>query len=179
MSFYKLEESRLIQYRSGTSAANALNYSFSYDPCPTGKCRVVTALGYIPSVAETQIVSVDKVNATAGMGFGILNPVSLNLNPAYATFIEQGMEYILFPADYLVVRRVAATAGSTMSVYIQFVEIDQPLYTYDEPHVVQKQKRVLSSVLRARIGGGGGRSGPGGSPGPIGHGGGGGTSIPV
>jgi len=83
--------------------------------------------------------------------FGIFNPVSLNLNPAYATFIEQGMEYLLFPGEYIVARRVTHTAGSRMMAKIQIIEIDQPLYTYNEPQVVKRQVRALSTI-RSMIG---------------------------
>jgi len=157
MPIYKLEEARLIQQRGATSAANALNLSVGGPGVPQGKLWIVTAFGYMPSVAETQVVSVEKYTA-GNYFFGLINPASLNLNPAQATFIEQGMEYLLFPGEYLIVRRVAATAASTMTANMQFVEIDLPLYTYDEPQVVKRQQRAISSV-RSMLGGGSGGGG--------------------
>lgn len=151
---WKLEEARLVQIREGSSAANANEFSYSAWAVPAGKCWVILACGYVPSVAETQVISFEKVDG-AGKIYGLLNPISLNLNPARATFIEQGMEYMLLPGEYLRVRRVDHTAGSTMNLSFSFIEIDLPLYTYDEPQVVKRQDRALSS-LRQRLGGGGG-----------------------
>lgn len=170
--YWKLEESRLVQLRAQSSAANA-------DVCdlpavPLGKIWVILACGYMPDVNETQVVSFYKVSAS-GAPFCILNPLSMALNPAMATFIEQGMEYPLLPGEYIRVRRGNHTAGSTMGCTIQFVEIDQPIYTYEEPLIVHRHQRALSSI-RSRISGGvtgGGGSGPapGGLRGPRGGGG--------
>lgn len=158
---WKLEESRLVQQRTATSAANADSLNLGNPGVPAGKLWVVNAVGYYPSVAETQVISFEKYNGNFGSYFGLLNPVSMNLNPAQGTFIEQGMEYLLFPSEYLLIRRVTHTAGSSMTAYMQFIEIDQPLYTYDEPQIVQRQARAISSI-RTRLGGGsGGVAGPG------------------
>lgn len=168
---YKLEETRLVQERSNASAVNADSVLLGYPGVPAGKLWVVLACSYMPDVAETQVITFQKLNAT-GTAFSLLNPVSLALNPARATFIEQGMEYLLLPTEYIRIYRGAHTAGSSMSAYMQIVEIDQPLYTYDEPQVVKRQEKAVSSI-RQRLGGGrgsligpprgidrGGRSGP-------------------
>jgi len=172
---WRLEEARLVQYRTATSAANALLIQVT-SGCPEGKIWVVTGFSYQPSVAETQVISFEKTSSKGN--FGIYNPVSMNLNPAYATFIEQGMEYMLLPGEALITRRVAATAGSTMTVILQFVEIDLPLYTYDEPQIVRRQQRALSSI-RSAMGGSSGRGGGPGSAPTGGRPGGGGGPLPV
>lgn len=177
--FWKLEEARLLQYRTATSAANAENLNIG-GGVPAGKCWVVTAFSYLPSVVETQTVSIVKIT-TAGYYFPLLNPLSMALGTHLATFIEQGTECLLFPGEYIQVIRGSHTAGSTMSAFMQLIEIDLPLYTYEEPQLVARQKRALSSI-RTALSRGGGRGGSmvgAAGAGPISHGGGGGTTIPV
>lgn len=176
MSLFDASELRLVQLRTNTSAANALYLDCGYPGCPRGKIWTLIGTALQPSVAETQVFSFGKTNGTNS--FPILNPVSLNLNPAYATCIEQGMEVYLLPGEYLYARRVAATAGSTITLTMQFVESDMPLYMYEEPQIVLRQKRAISTI-RQRLGGGGvvGGGGPGSSPGRPG-GGGGGPAMP-
>jgi len=178
-ALWKLEESRLVQSRNISSAANAEILGFGSYPVPLGKIWVVLGFAYAPSVAETQTISFYKTNGV--ISFGLLNPISVALNPHLATFIEQGMEYTLYPGEYIICLRGGHTAGSTMAAYMQFVEIDQPLYTYEEPQLVKRQQRALSSIRTALGGGMGGRGGGGTPPGGPGvtHGGGGGTGIPV
>lgn len=164
--FWKLEEARLVQERSSGSAADADTMTL-LPVVPAGKVYVILGMGYIPSVAETQVISFYKVTP-AGSPLCLLNPVSLALNPARATFLEQGMELFLLPGEYILVRRGTHTAGSSMSATMQFIEIDLPLYTYDEPQVVKRQARAIST-LRSRLGGGTGGPGisPGSSPGTV------------
>ena len=67
----------------------------------------------------------------------------------------------MWPGERINVRRGDHTAGSTMSLIINFVEIDLPLYTYNEPQVVKRQNRAIST-LRQMIstrGAGGSRGG--------------------
>lgn len=175
---WKLEESRLIQLRQNSSAANADLLTLGSPGPPAGKIWIIVGLGYMPSVAETQVVSFQKYSGDMGVSFGLLNPISLNLNPGVATAIEQGMEYTLFPNEYIIIRRVTHTAGSTMGGYLQAIEIDQPLYTYEEPQVVNRQQRALSSIRTALAGGSARGSGGGERPGG-GERGGGGRGIPI
>lgn len=172
MSFWKLEESRLVQVRSNVSVANAESVIVNSDAVPSGKVWVVTGFGYMPDAAETQVITIEKYSTSSGIYCAVLNPVSLALNPAHATFIEQGMEYFLFPNEQIVVRRGGHTVGSIMQAWMQIIEIDQPLYTYEEPQEVKRQKIALSSIRRVM--GGGGR--PGSMVGSAGRGGSGGGS---
>lgn len=153
MILWPLCEARLIQYREATSAANANNVVVGSPGPPDGKVWVILEGGYYPSVAETQQVSWLKYDGSKN--YVITNPVSHALDPAVPTVhgpVEQGMEVALFPGEYIRVSRGDHTAGSTMIAYIKFVEIDLPLYTYDEPQVVKRQSRALSSI-RAAVGG--------------------------
>lgn len=172
MSWYKLEEIRLVQKRAQQSAANADTVSVGAPGVPAGKLWIVTAFSYFPSVLETQTIAIQKYDTKTTGEYAVLNPISLAAGPtAQVTFIEQGMEYLLFPGEYISVYRGNHTAGSTMVASMQIIEVDLPLYTYDEPQEVKRQKIVLSSI-RARLGGGSGSRG-GGGPAPSGgiHGG--------
>lgn len=148
--FWNLCEARLVQERGTSSAINAEVLGMGV-VVPQGKCWVILGVSYMPDVAETQTISFQKVTGTGNI-FSVLNPVSLALNPARATFIEQGMEYILFPGEYISVRRASHTAGSVMSLATQYVEIDLPLYSYDEPQLQLRQRRAVSSIAN-KIGG--------------------------
>lgn len=150
MEAWRLSEARLIQERSHGSAAN--DESLNGDIVPAGKVWIITAASYIPSAAETQLISFYKTTASTAV-YCLLNPISIALFPARATFIEQGMEYVLFPGESISVKRAAHTVGSSMNLFYQFVEIDLPLYTYDDPQTVKRQERALSSI-RTRLGGG-------------------------
>lgn len=162
MALYDVSELRLVQTRSAGSAANAL-WTEIADAVPAGKIWNIIGIGYLPSVAETQVVSFEKVTRES-QPIGILNPVSLNLNPAIATGLTEGMEIALLPGEKIRVRRVAATAGSTMAFYIQFVEADMPLYEYTEPQLAKREK-MFASTIRQRLGGGSfGGGGGGGRP---------------
>lgn len=177
---HNLSDIRLSQIRSNLSAANALVVTLGYSGPAEGKLWTVTGIGYKPSVAETQVVSFEKYSAKYGATFALLNPIEMNLNPAYGTCIEQGQVLQLFPGDYINVRRVAATAGSTMAVYIELIETDLPLYEYTEPQMVKRNTIARGTILR-RIGGvsGGGVSGGGIVGGGHPPGGGGGGALPV
>ena len=170
--FWKLEEARYVQERSNTSAADSEFIVLGFPGVPRGKIWIVIAAMYRPSVAETQNCSWTKW--TASGPFALLNPISVALNPQTFTFLEQGMECILFPGEYLVVRRASHTAGSSMSASMQFIEIDLPLYSYEEPQIVKRHVSALSSIRTRLAGGRGGGGGTVPSEGEP-HGGGGGS----
>lgn len=176
---YEPHEIRLVQERTNVSVANAENVNVGYPGVPAGKMWTVTSFGYRPSVAETQVIAIVKVTRSGGE-VGIFNPLSLALNPATATPIEQGMELTLFPGEYMIVYRGGHTVGSQMYVTMQFVESDIPYYAYTEPlgPVVRKAARHGSAYRST----GGISPGTGGTPPTTGHGtpgGGGGRDLPV
>ena len=172
---YKNEELRLVQIRPVYSAADAV--SLVSPAVPQGRIWAILAAAYFPSAAETRTITFEKVTIS-GAGLTIYNPTTLALSPtgASATPLENGTEINLLPGESLRVRRDVATAGSSMTLTIQLVEYDLPLYTYDEPQIVKRQGRAMSS-LRSRMAGGIGR---GGGEAPGGPGGGGrGRPFPV
>lgn len=166
---FDLAEVRLVQERLVTSAANAEQLNLT--PVPAGKVWIITGAGYSPDVSETRVINWEKITAS-GATYGLLNPISQALFPARSTFIEQGMLVYLFPGEYIVCRRDDHTLGSVMNIWLQFVEIDLPLYHYEEPQVVLRQTKAISTI-RQQLGGGAGRGslGPGPSPGSRGSGG--------
>lgn len=176
---YKLEETRLRQVDSVTSAANA-DYVGMSRYCPENKVWIVHKVGYTPSTTETQTVCFIVFDAIRSLRYGILNPISLTIGTAMtqqATCIEQGMELVLFPGENIYVTRGNHTAASTMTLSVQFTEIDLPLYTYEEPQVVKRQQRAISAIRSSMGGGFGGRGGGGGEAGGA-TGGGGSRSLP-
>lgn len=152
---YKLEEVRLVQLRTVSSAADA--HLLTGPSVPAGKIWIVHSVYYAPSVAETQNVCFHKgLGPPSNYYMPIFNPLSLALDGAtwqMATPLEQGMEIMLLPGEFLSVSRAAHTAGSTMTLSFQFTEIDLPLYTYDDPQTVKRQERAIASI-RTRLGGG-------------------------
>lgn len=169
MEFGDLQEFRFVQESYNESAVDGLQLNLGYPGPPANKIWVVLGMDYHPDAAETRIINIVKTTKTTAR-MGLLNPISLALNPAVATFIEQGMNYVLLPGEYVTIIRDDHTAGSKMLGTLQYVEYDLPLYTYDEPQIVRRQERALSSV-RSRIGSGGGSRGGGGAlAGPIGPG---------
>lgn len=153
-------EFRLVQERAEVSGANWLELAFT-SLVPAGKIWTVIAFGYKPSVAETKTISIGKYTRS-GAEMAIMNPVSLALNPMVCTPLEQNAFIDLLPGEGLTVRRDSATAGSTMSVTMQYIEWDMPLYDYIEPQEAARIKRAtvatMAERIRTAVGGGGGRS---------------------
>ncbi len=154
MQGWPLNEARLVQYQVATS--NADDLSIGSGACPEGKVWFVIGCSYMPSAAETRTINFEKGSTRFTTSFGLINPVSLALNPARCTFIEQGMQQLLLPGEYIIVRRDDHTAGSTMTLSIEYIEIDLPLYTYDEPQVVKREQRAIGTIRRqiGQVGGG-------------------------
>lgn len=177
---FETYELRQVQEVSQVTAADAVVMLLGYPGVPGNKFWTILSMAYKPSVAETKIISCDKTTRT-GKVSGLINPVSLLLNPAVFTACEQGMTMILLPGEYLQVRRDTATAGSTMIGIMQFIESDLPFAAYVE----QLKKVVLTSRKHGAVyrSIGGGVTGPGGTPPSPGHGmvegGGGGGGEPV
>lgn len=157
-----LFERRLVQERVSSSAVNAevLNVGSGV---PGNKVWTILGLGYFPDVAETQVVSFEKVTRT-GNALSVLNPVSLALQPSVAGCLEQGMEITLLPGEYIRVRRAAHTVGSTMSAVMQFVEEDLPFYIYEEPQIKKRQALMVSEFKERATGLVSSRPTPGGGP---------------
>jgi hypothetical protein len=177
---YDLHEARLLQQYVNVSAANAL-YAGS-TVCPSGKIWTIISAGYNPSVSETQYVWFSIYNSGSTRVYPITAPVSLALTTAIpAAGLTEGMEIKIYPGEAFWVQRGAATAGSTMSFFMRYIETDLPFYSYVEPlNKVMRSKLQHGASFRATGALSIGSPGSGSHAGPITHeGGGSGRGEPV
>lgn len=174
---YHIHEGKFLQKESNGSGADALYISSSLTP--PGRVRTILAAYIQVSAAETQTYWFAVVSQ--GSWFPITAPTSRTITPAvsqWVPLVTEGMEVKLFPGEALQAHRAAATAGSSITIVLRFIETDMPIYEYVEPQLGHRVRRsAMSSLITRRGGGGGGVGGPGGSPG--GGGGGGGGPLPV
>jgi len=180
MDAYDLHEARFIQYYWKDSAAN--DTSVTAGPVPAGKVWTIIGAGYIPSAAETKIVwwSV-RTPAWVADGIAVSIPFSVALSATQMyPLLEQGMELKLYPGESIRVHRDSATAGSTMSIGVRYIESDLPYYAYKEPQRVPTEQKI-QHIAPSRYRAGGGAAFRGGGIVGGGHGGssGGGGSEPV
>jgi len=154
---YDLHDGRFLERKLKASAANATE--LNYYPVPANKVWTFLGASYVPSAAETRVVT--WFILTGGDYCMISRPVSILLG-GWARFplLEQGMELKLFPGEILGISRDVATAGSTMTIFARIIETDLPPYDYVEP---QERKRITAakhsisrSVAAATVGGGSG-----------------------
>lgn len=169
---YDLHEARFIQYAVHTSAADATSILAS--AVPAGKVRTYIGGGAYPSASETKVY---HWAITANSGASLLpvtTPVSIALTSGRGLpLVTEGMEIKLYPGEQLIVYRDSATAGSTMTLILRFIESDLPFYAYEEPqNKIVKKLFQRGSVYRSS-GGISERSAPGRVPGSEGSGGGG------
>lgn len=166
--YYPPEEARLIQERSVTSAADALFLDIA-GPVPGGHIWTLETIGVSFSAAETQNMQFQKISRSGAI-LAVFNPFIIAC-PANmrVTFLEQGLTIVLYQGETLRFRRAGATAGTTITGVVQFIESDMPLYRYIDPQSAARLKTFGTQVAeRAAFGGAGG--GPGGGPAPV-HGG--------
>lgn len=148
---YELHEAALIQARTNTSAANAL--VISAPAVPSGKVWTILEAFGTSSVAggETQYVWF-AITATGGLSYPVTRPVQQLVNittSMYFPLITEGLELKLFPGDQLSFYRAAATVGSTLLIYLRYIETDLPLYVYVEPQERKRQYMARTSIARA------------------------------
>lgn len=154
MDAYDLHEARFVQIRSASSAAGGL--SVGIGPVPEGKIWTILCAGYYPSVSETKVVWYALYTQT--INFPVTVPQSWAATGEQYPALTEGMELKLYPGEYLYVYRASATAGSTMTLNVRFIESDMPLYEYVEPQE-RKRESIARSTILGQIGGGGGRAG--------------------
>jgi hypothetical protein len=172
MDAYELHEGRLIQDGIAVSVADVLYAALG--PVPVGKVWSILSASLYPSVSETRMVWF-SIRARSGMFHPVTVPVSNIAAPGIPyPMLTMGMEVKLFPGEYLFAYRDVATAGSTITLRLRFIDSDLPYYSYVEPlaKVVQQAQR-RGSITRAssvgaaiaapsgvgRPGGGGGKKG--------------------
>jgi hypothetical protein len=138
--------------------------------------RTFIAVGYYPSVAETQTVLFSILERSGSFALPVSVPASIALSASLILpMLTQGQELKLYPGQSLRARRGAATAGSSMTIVYLFIETDLPYYSYEEPQaklvkLIQRRGTALLRGAGAGFGGGGGsrpEGGGGGVPKPI------------
>ena len=173
MFAYRFDELRLVQESTVVSAADAL-YVFGAI-VPRGKIWTILSAYHAPSAAETRTVEFLKAT-NSGAHLPLRVPVSIALGALMPyPLLTEGNQLLLMPLERLFTRRDAAVAGSTMTLYFQFVESDMPIARFIEPQRELSIKRRRSgfapfsnlgsarSALGSHEGEGGG--GEGGVPG--------------
>lgn len=151
---YELHDGAFVQLQTNTSAANGL--SAIVGPVPAGKIWTVMSAVAAPSVAETQIYWFALTNF--GVTFPVTLPASIALAPAVQQFyplVREGMELKMFPGEYLTAYRAAATAASTISIYVRLIETDLPFYVELDKHKVLRRRARAMEITNpnVRIGG--------------------------
>jgi hypothetical protein len=181
---YELHDARFPQIAFATSAANGLVQAIG--PVPPNKVWTILhafATNSVGAGGETQYYWFG-VSSDLAIYYPITRPVNQLVDNSVAQYfpmLTEGMEIKLFPGQYIAARRAAATAGSTLIIYIRYFETDLPYYKYTEPlNKVVESKMKHGSISRAMATGAVARGGAGFVPhGGVPHGGGGGTSEPV
>lgn len=172
MDAYDLHEGRLIQSNVVTSAANAT--SVQIPAVPAGKIHTILQLTYYPSAAETKTAYFGLAGAGCPDTFALSQPQQIALsNSLRLPLVREGMELKLWPGQYALALRDSATAGSTMTLLVMFIESDLPYYAYEEPQkrVIAQKFRRSSQIIRSGGGSGTSFSPPSGPPGREGRGG--------
>jgi uncharacterized membrane protein YgcG len=167
---FELHDAHFISDRAITSGAGAL--TITGPTVPAKKVWTILGASYSPSVAETRTVCWFIVTRAATY-IAISFPTAILLPPGNWPLLTQGMELKLFPGEALYVNRDVATAGSTITLAIRYIETDLPFYSYEEPlKKVVKAAARHGSVYRSSGGistgggsGGGGHDLPGGGGG--------------
>lgn len=171
---YLVSDGRYIGEDVRVSAAGAT--SLDSTPCPENYVRTILTAGYQCSAVETKTLYWAIVRPSGNV-FPITIPIAQAMNANLFPLVEQGMEVKMFPGEILRIYRDSATAGSTMAMYIRFIESPLPIYQQYEPQkdvLAQKFRRgSITRVLRSVAGGSYGGSPPPGAGGREGAGGGG------
>jgi hypothetical protein len=167
---YELHDLRFPQIFVLPSAANALSVTSTV--CPVGKIRTMLAGEYVPSVAETRTCY--WAIFTAGYSMPVTYPASVALSPTIGLpLLTMGMELKLLPGEYVQIFRDVATAGSSMTMVLRYIETELPPFRYDDPqNKIRAQKfKHGQSITRGISGGGPSGTPPGSVPPEVGGGG--------
>lgn len=171
---YSLHDGLFVQERASTSGAGATGVSMGLN-VPAGKVYTILSAELHPSVNETQTYYFAIVTRNSNV-YPVTIPTSVALTSTLPyPMLTEGTEIKMFPGEHLSGYRVAATAGSTLSMNVRWIETDLPPYEYIEP---QERKRIAAfkrAIVPDPIKSFGGRgSGFGGGAGSASGGGGGG-----
>lgn len=137
---YQIHDAQFLQVASAISAADALFAAIG--PVPTGKVwTLLSVLGYC-SAAETQIYW-SAIQSLDGNYYPITRPASFAIAPAVSQWFSallEGMEIKLWPKESIRMHRAVATAGSTIGIYIRYIETDLDFYVELDKHKVLRRR---------------------------------------
>jgi len=162
---YRLDELRFPQEFSQSSAVAGVTIDTTAWVVPPNTVRTVLQLTYMVDVGENRWISVMLLGATTHAIRGPFNYDSNNGAPC--AILEQGMEIRMLPGDRIRVDRSAATAGSTMTLRVRYVDHFMPYQRNVEPQDARKKMTPAYRAAREATsgisagGGGGGEAGTG------------------
>lgn len=172
MDAYRPEELRFVAEFSQASAVAGTSIDTTTFVVPSNTIRTILYASLSTDIGEAR-------NGTFKIiGNGVVHAVrswawSTN-NGSPIAILQEGNEIRLLPGDRLRLDRDVATAGSTMTLYVRYIDTIMPFQTFQDPYNPARRK----SNYLPNPGGGGysgpasGGTGPGTSPGSGGTGGG-------
>lgn len=171
---YRLDELRFIQEYNRSSAVAGTSIDCTDFVVPANTVRTILWFSYQVDIAENRWISVMLLGATTHAIRGPFNYDGNNGAPC--AVLEQGMEVRMLPGDRIRVDRSAATAGSTATIRIRYIDHFIPYQKYIEPQDARKKLTPFWRAAREAAGGGavsggggseagGGFGEPGGTPG--------------
>lgn len=151
---YEIHDGAFLQQKTYTSAADALIATLG--PVPGGRVWSILSAYINTSVSETQDFWFALTNY---YNFPVTLPQEFTTDPATAKYfpmLREGMELKLFPNEYLKGYRDAATAGSTISLVIRYIETDLQYYVeLDKQKNLQRRMRAMEASSPGVRGSGG------------------------
>lgn len=141
---YDVHDAQFLQWKLGTSAADALTVGLG--AVPDGKVWTVLMAVLYSSIAETQDYWFSVYNSKSGNHCVVRRRLEASVGTTAQLghpFLEEGLEMKLFPGDYLQAYRDVATAGSTLSLQMRFVETDLQYYVELDKHKVLRRRQNL------------------------------------
>ena len=158
MDAYGLHEVRLLNEKVNSSGADALNISFG--PVPAGRIWTIIYAFMIPSVGETRTVWFSVSSGSNTFPISVPTNIALLASNGFPLLI-QGNELKLYPGQYLRAYRDVATAGSSISLSVMYVDSPLPPYEYAESYTraAATKRRSAGSSFGGGFAGGGGVGG--------------------
>lgn len=169
---YRLDEGRWLYDKSIASAVAGTSAFDSSFVVPAGRLWAVIFASVNVDMAETRDFTLCVYNALRGsLTHGIAMRAAALAGGAPIPLLTEGSELLMWPGDRPSVIRSAATAGSTMTLYLRIIETDLPPLTYIDPQklIAQNRRRgKFSTALSLARGEAPAPDGPGtGGPGAV------------
>lgn len=141
---YRLDELRFPQEYTKSSAVAGTSIDCTDFVVPANTVRTILYFSYQVDAAENRWLSIMLLGAVTHAIRGPFNYDGNNGVPC--AVLEQGMEIRMLPGDRIRVDRSAATAGSTATIRIRYVDHFIPFQKWVEP---QDARKRMSPAYRA------------------------------